>query len=97
MPRWLSARRPLQAERAGPDSFDLRGTLPSGWIDYDFEIACSGQVLRVPRLLVDSAGGAREPVPLPFPREGRMRGIVRLPEKVKALRLELSATGELRL
>ncbi|HEY6908580.1 MAG TPA: glycosyltransferase family 2 protein [Myxococcales bacterium] len=97
MRRWLRGARFLDAERTGADVFDLRGALPSGWIDFDFEISCSGQVLRVPRLLVDSAAGAREPVPLPFPREGRMRGIVRLPEAVRALRLELSATGDLRV
>src|SRR5215813_6898118 len=89
--------RGLLAEPAGIDLFELRGALPSGWIDLDFEVSTGGEVLRVPRLLADRGDGVHEPIALPFPRDGRMRGLVRLPDRVAGLRLEVSATGGLQI
>jgi len=93
----LPGARTLEAEPAGVDLFDLRGEMPSRWIDVDFEITAGGEIVRLPRLLVNSGRGFLERVALPLPRDGHVRGIVRLPERVESLRLELSATGTLRL
>src|SRR6266481_4197595 len=93
----LRGTRDLEARPAGENLFELRGDLPSRWTDIDFEIQAAGQIVRVPALLIDTGNGLPERVALPFPSDGRMRGIVRLPERVKALRLELWASGDLRL
>jgi len=90
----LRGTRELKAEAAGANLFDLRGELPSRWTDVDFQIHTAGQILQLPALLADTGNGVPTRVALPFPSDGRLRCIVRLPERVKALRLELSANGD---
>ena len=72
--------------------FALRGTepLPSGWVLLDLPIQRDASP-QAPRLLVDTGDGFAEAtaIVLPFPGEGRIRTLLRLPDRVLALGLAL--------
>ncbi len=77
--------------------FDLSSPLrqlPAGWVEIDFHVGAA----RKAQLLVDSGVGF-EALPLPLPRNGRVRAIARLPDHVAGLRLEIGdgATVALRV
>ena len=67
----------------------VRARLPSGWVAFDLQVRTASQA--APRLLADGAV-----FPLPLPRNGRIRALLQLPERVARLELEdAEATGTL--
>ncbi len=67
-----------------------RGQLPTGWVAVDFEIvSLDGNALE-PVLYVDDGHGMREEtcIRLPPAQRGRIQGLLKLPERVHALRLD---------
>ena len=93
----MSRSRALVAEAIGPDLFELRGELPSGWVDLDFEVLGSGDLVRVPRLVLNRSARAGDTIVLSLPQNGRIHSIVHVPETVTDLRIELSATAAVRI
>jgi GT2 family glycosyltransferase len=76
------------------------GELPTGWVAIDFEIASPDGRALEPVLYVDDGNGMREEtcVRLPPTQSRRFRGLVKLPERVHALRLDpMDKPGEFEL
>src|SRR5262249_38287414 len=75
------------------------GRLPTGWVRVSYEVT-SDEVWLHPLLYVDSGTGFSEDqiVKLPIGSRGRVTGLVRLPARVRALRLDpLAAPGRFTL
>jgi len=73
--------------------FDLSGVLPCGWTDIAVVLSTTEPLNALPRLVVDGL----PVVPLSLPKQGQIRAIVRLPDQVGSLRLELSVASDLQL
>lgn len=89
----LQQLAPGQYRACGPDPYFLlhseRAVLPCGWVWIEGRLAASGALC--PVLYFDSGEGFTERDSLPLIhlyRDGRLRGPVRLPETVRALRLD---------
>jgi GT2 family glycosyltransferase/2-polyprenyl-3-methyl-5-hydroxy-6-metoxy-1,4-benzoquinol methylase len=73
--------------------FDLRprrGRFPTGWVWLEFELQSEGAFNNPPTLFVDSGEGYTESncIALPFPKDGAIRAIVKLPPVVYSIRFD---------
>ena len=95
----MRASHRLAAVPVAGGAFELtsaRGRLPGGWVQLDFELPAGGAQ---PRLLVDAGAGFSNSaaIPLPLPREGRVRALIELPARVAGLRLQAGIPGPVHL
>jgi GT2 family glycosyltransferase len=77
---------------AEPAVFELSGAVPAGWVELDLSIGAGEGAAGGARVIAQLENGTQS-VPLPLRPDGRARKVVRFPEAVRGLRLEVSRAG----
>jgi GT2 family glycosyltransferase len=67
-----------------------RGRFPTGWVLLEFELQSAAAFINPPCIYVDGGEGYSESscIPLPYPQDGAIRAVVKLPPLVRAIRFD---------